>query len=93
MIKFSSFITEQTDFQKKDFSVEYGKYDIITKLTYKGKHVRGIAMSVPEYSKMELRTFDYSKPRKHYISSFRRSEIVLDKELWNNAKELKHVKI
>jgi hypothetical protein len=91
-MKFREFITEQTDFQKKDFSVEYDKYDRISKLTVNRKLVKGFSLSISEYSKMEFRQFMYSKPQKFYISSFRRSEIILDKEIWDSVKEVKNVR-
>ena len=92
LMNFLDFITEQTDFQKKDFSVEYDKYNRISKLTLNGKMVKYFSLSIPEYSKMEFREFMYNKPRKTYDSSFRRSEIILDKEVWDSAKEVRHVR-
>jgi len=92
MDSFKDFIAEQTDFQKKDFSVEYDKYNRISKLTLNGKLVKYFSLSIPEYSKMEVRQFMYSKPQKFYISSFRRSEIVLDKKMWNSVKKVNNVR-
>lgn len=94
IIRFGEFISEQSTIrnpQKKDFSVEYGKYNIITKLKYKGKHVKDIYMPIPEYSRYPSREFYYSKAKKHYYSSFRRSEITLSKEVWDSVEEIKHV--
>ena len=91
-MNFLEYITEQKYFQKKDFSVEYDKYNRISKLTLNGKMVKYFSLSIPEYSKMETRLFMYSKPEKFYVSSFRRSEIILNKEVWDSAKELKHVR-
>lgn len=92
MYLFKEYIAEQTNFQKKDFSVEYDKHNRISKLTVNRKLVKSFSLSISEYSKMEVRQFMYSKPQKFYISSFRRSEIILDKEIWNNVKEVKHVR-
>jgi hypothetical protein len=94
MIRFREFIGEQTlirNPQKKDFSVEYGKYNIITKLKYKGKHVKYIGMPIPEYSRFPIREFNYSKAEKNYYSYFRRSEITLSKKVWDSVKEIKYV--
>lgn len=95
MYNFLDFITEQTDFQKKDFSVEYaGRNNVVTNLTYKGKHVDMIVMTVPHSSgKMVERLFIYDKSSKRYLSTAGRSnDMILFKNSWNAAKGLRHVR-
>jgi|TARA_R110000803_G_C11944569_1_gene316981 hypothetical protein len=88
-MKFKTFITEKTDFQLKDFTVEYGRHDMVTKLTYKGKQVKLIVVA--------NQIFDYtSKPYQHYLStSVARGsgDLILFKTKWNNAKEVSHVRV
>ena len=89
-MKFKTFMEQMV--QKKNISVEYGRNDVVTKLTVNGKLVKGFSLSIPEYSKMGDRQFMYSKPQKFYISSFRRSEIILNKEIWDSVKEVNNVR-
>ena len=94
-MKFKEFIAEQTDFQKKDFSVKYGRNDVVTKLTHKGKHISMIMMSVSLNGKIEKFLFEYSKSEGVYIhSSFRghRDDLMLFKKMWNNVKEVNNVR-
>jgi len=94
-MKFKEFIAEQTDFQKKDFSVKYGRNDVVTKLTHKGKHISMIMMSVLLNGKIEKFLFEYSKSEGVYIHSrFRghRDDLMLFKKMWNNVKEVNNVR-
>lgn len=94
IIRFGEFISEQSFIrnpQKKDFSVEYGKYNHITKLALNGKMVEYFTLSIPEYSRMPFREFMYSRAHKVYVSHFRNSEIWLSKKVWDSAKKVDHV--
>ena len=48
-MKFKTFMEQMV--QKKNISVEYGRNDVVTKLTVNGKLVKGFSLSIPEYSK------------------------------------------
>ena len=93
-MKFKDFV-EQIDFQKKNISIEYGRNDVVTKLTSKGKHISMIVISVSLNGKIEKLLFEYSKSDGAYLStSFRgtRSDIMLFKQMWNSVKEVNNVR-
>ena len=93
-MKFAEFM-EQLDFQKKNISVEYGKNDVVTKLTWKGKHISMIMMSISLNGKIEKFLFEYSKSDGAYIhSSYRgkRDDLMLFKKMWNNVKKVNNVR-
>ena len=93
-MKFAEFM-EQLEFQKKNISVEYGKNDVVTKLTWKGKHISMIMMSISLNGKIEKFLFEYSKSEGVYIhSSYRgkRDDLMLFKKMWNNVKKVNNVR-
>lgn len=93
-MKFKDFM-EQIDFQKKNISVEYGRNDVVTKLSFRGKHISMIMMSVSLNGKIEKFLFEYSKSEGVYIhSSFRghRDDLMLFKKMWNNVKKVNNVR-